>query len=161
MDIDTIFDVRFAPRLRFGKGSLACIGEELQTNGLGKCLLVTDPGIVKAGFADSTLGLLRRASVQVDVFSEVVPNPGTRTVEKGLEAYRQNNCDCLLAVGGGSSIDTAKAIGILATNGLQPIRLCCYVVRDTILCKQLPVKRVALFIPHSGRNKKRRHILNI
>lgn len=115
--MDAPCEVVFPPNIRFGAGACECIGEILQSRQLKKCLVVTDRGIVKAGIVEKALAPLRKSGIDTEVFSEVVANPPTETVRKGIERFSKSKSDCLVAVGGGSSIDTAKAIGVLATNG--------------------------------------------
>src|SRR5699024_1965457 len=80
--------------------------------GVSKALLVTDPGIYDAGVTSPVEQSLKSAGIEVVLFNKVEPNPPVRSVAEGSALYRENNCDGLVAVGGGSSMDTAKAIGV-------------------------------------------------
>jgi alcohol dehydrogenase class IV len=103
--------------LTMGPGAVARTGELLKSYGTNVVLIVTDKGIVSAGLLDQILPSLETAGVEYHVFDGVVANPRIETVDDGLRVYRDSKCNGLLAVGGGSPMDTAKSIGILATNG--------------------------------------------
>jgi alcohol dehydrogenase len=103
-------------RLVFGADASKRVGDELRALGVSKPLVVTDKGIMQAGLLEGILAALQKAEMAHVVFDEVEPNPTVQCVEKSLALYRASGCDCLVAVGGGSSMDTAKATGILATN---------------------------------------------
>jgi alcohol dehydrogenase class IV len=84
--------------------------------GVKKILVVTDPGIESAGLLEIVKESLEKFELEYDVFNEVEPNPFAETVHKGVELVKKFNSEAVLAVGGGSSIDTAKGIAIMATN---------------------------------------------
>lgn len=98
--------------MKHGLGAVKHLPGELAILGVKKPLLVTDQGVVKAGLLDMVLEPLKEAGVEYEVYDEVVFNPLLATVAAGTERYRKHNCDGLVAVGGGSSMDTAKAIGV-------------------------------------------------
>jgi alcohol dehydrogenase class IV len=102
----------FPNRIRFGEGARNELGGELARLGVCRPLVVTDPGLRASGLVESVTGMLRDATV----LSAVQANPAECDVLAGLEAYRSSGCDGLVAVGGGSSIDAAKAIRLLATH---------------------------------------------
>lgn len=104
-------------RIDHGVGVARRVGETARDLGITKALLVTDPGVAAAGLVGPIEDSLRAAGVAVVVFAEVEPNPPTTLVAKGSAAYQEHGCDGLVAVGGGSSIDTAKAIGVEVTHG--------------------------------------------
>ncbi len=109
----------FDPRTRvvYGSGSLGRIAElshELQGS---RVLLVTDKGLKAAGHETKTLKLLNDAGIRVTVFDDVQPNPTTDDVERGLAVARDSQVDLIIGLGGGSSMDTAKGINFLLTNG--------------------------------------------
>jgi len=93
------------------------MGKEVKRLGKKKPLLVTDKTMEKAGYADKVGKILEAAGCSFAVFSDLGGEPGDTDVLAGHEAYKKNGCDFLVALGGGSPIDTAKAIGILETNG--------------------------------------------
>lgn len=79
-------------------------------------LVVTDQGVRKVGLLDKVTNFLDSGNVSYSTYSDVVANPTTANVEKALEKYKEEGCDCIIAVGGGSSIDTAKALGARVSN---------------------------------------------
>lgn len=99
-----------------GSGSSKQVGEEVRKLGVKKGLLVTDQLLVKLGVLDGIKQALEQSQVLFAIFDKVATEPTVTFVEEGLQAYQENGCDFLLAVGGGSAIDTAKAIAIMATN---------------------------------------------
>ncbi|EUJ33962.1 L-1,2-propanediol oxidoreductase [Listeria floridensis FSL S10-1187] len=100
----------------FGAGSIRKIPDEVLKRGFKKGLIVTDQGIVKAGLLAKITGLLDEFKLAYEVIDTIKPNPGMQDVTDGVEAVKAADADYLLAVGGGSPIDTAKAIGIIRTN---------------------------------------------
>src|SRR5215831_10850328 len=106
------------PRLMVvGGGSLAELPAILQRLGLGHPLVVTDPYIAGSGILDRATALLNSAGIRWSVFSDTVPDPTTAVVETGTRILAEGGFDSLVAIGGGSSIDTAKAMSVLAANG--------------------------------------------
>lgn len=104
------------PRLVMGEGALEQLSSELQTLG-SKALVITDPGIVAAGILDIVTSVLKDSGVDMAVFSDVIGNPDISTVEAADKARTENAADILIAIGGGSSMDVAKAVAVVATNG--------------------------------------------
>jgi alcohol dehydrogenase len=100
-----------------GVGAAKQAGAEAKKAGGQKALLVTDKGLVKLGMAGDIQANLEEAGLQVVVFDGAEPNPTDKNVEAGLKVYRDNGCDLIVSLGGGSSHDCAKAIGVVATNG--------------------------------------------
>lgn len=100
----------------FGKGAIQHIPEEVTKRQLKKALIVTDKGLVKAGLLVKITDLLDANQLAYEVYDEIVPNPTVAVVKKGIEVYQASQADYLLALGGGSSMDTAKAIGIIINN---------------------------------------------
>ena len=111
------FDFLPLTRLVFGPGSLARLGELVCELGGTRVLLVTDPGLEEAGHPERALAALRNAGLDVFVFDGVEENPTTRHVENGLACAQTHHVDFLVAIGGGSSMDCAKGINFLLTNG--------------------------------------------
>jgi len=109
----------FAPlnRVVFGPGCLARLGEVARELGGNRVLLVTDPGLEEAGHPQRAVGYLEGAGLEVSVFDEVRENPTSVQVEVGAAFARDRNIDLLVAVGGGSSMDCAKGLNFLLTNG--------------------------------------------
>ena len=107
-----------APRLmQIGGGTVALIAEVLKTFGLSRPLIVTDPFMVSSGLLRRCLDPLQAGGVAATVFSDTVPEPTDTVVEAGVAILRGEEFDCLIGFGGGSPIDTAKAMAILAGGG--------------------------------------------
>jgi alcohol dehydrogenase class IV len=104
-----------SPRLmRIGGGSVGQIAEVLGLFGLSRPLVVTDPWMLSSGMVDRCLDPMRAAGLDPAVFAETVPDPTDTVIEAGVAAFRAGDYDCLVGFGGGSPMDTAKAIAILA-----------------------------------------------
>ena len=99
-----------------GSGSSKQAGEECQKLGLKKALIVTDQNLVKLGIPDGVRESLKQSGIDSAVYDGVNSEPAISHVQEGLEAFRGNGCDGLVAVGGGSPMDTSKAISAMATN---------------------------------------------
>ena len=100
----------------FGAGArkeLPSVVERLNTK---KALVVTDPGLISCGVAKMVTDVLDAAAIPYEVFSEVKPNPTIANVNAGIKAYKASGADFIIAIGGGSDIDTAKAVGIVINN---------------------------------------------
>jgi alcohol dehydrogenase class IV len=104
------------PVLIFGSGASERVGEESRKLGVEKGLIITDEVLLKLGILDNIKRALSQAKIQFAIYSGVFTEPTVEFVQDGLKTYKQNGCDFLLAVGGGSAIDTAKAIAVMATN---------------------------------------------
>jgi alcohol dehydrogenase len=105
-----------APEIVFGDGALGLIGQCAANLGARKVLLVTDPGVAAAGWVSPVQKSLREEGISCLLFERVTPNPKDHEVMDGAEVYREENCDVIVVVGGGSPMDCAKAIGVVATN---------------------------------------------
>jgi alcohol dehydrogenase class IV len=106
-----------APEIVFGIDSMAEAAHAAVRLGALRPLLVTDPGLIEAGWVDELLGHLRAQCVDARVWNGLTPNPKDHEIAAGYECYRSHGCDVLVAVGGGSVIDAAKGVAILAANG--------------------------------------------
>ena len=100
----------------FGKGAINDIVPEFKKRGFKKAVVVTDKGLIEHKVATRVIDLLDAAEVDYEVYDGIVPNPTIQNVKEGLAAVKASGADCMIAVGGGSPIDTAKAIGIIITN---------------------------------------------
>lgn len=108
----------FSPtRLVVGRNSRSQIPDLLSERQLSKPLIVTDKGLVDAGIVSLVTSCLDDAGIAHTTYDGVLPNPPIKVVDECVEAYRSGDCDAIVIVGGGSSIDTAKCAGVLATNG--------------------------------------------
>src|SRR6202048_5120482 len=103
-------------RLVQSLGAIRELGNEAGSLGVRRPLLVTDPGVKAAGLLDTALEALRGSDCEPVVFDRVKANPGIELVEAGAPEYRTQGCDVLVAIGGGSSMDTAKGIGVVAAH---------------------------------------------
>jgi len=117
MDIGKTHFIHMTPRLVFGVNTAQQTGEELARLGVSHALVVTDSGLVQTDVPGIITKSLDAAGVKWSLFGEVEPNPSIETVEKGAGLYKEKDCNGIVAVGGGSPIDAAKAIGILVTSG--------------------------------------------
>ncbi|MFC0296624.1 iron-containing alcohol dehydrogenase [Geobacillus jurassicus] len=107
------------PEVIFGNGSIHQVGESCLRLGATNVLIVSDPGVAEAGWLDVVIKSCRQVGLKYTTFCDVTINPKDEEVTKGCEAYLENECDAIIGIGGGSSIDAAKAVAILATNGGQ------------------------------------------
>lgn len=101
----------------FGKGSVRMLGPEVRKLGVRRALIVTDGFLAKSGAADRVRGVLEEQGIACSVFAGVQPNPTIQVVNECIGRAKETGADLLAAVGGGSAIDTAKAAGIVLTNG--------------------------------------------
>ncbi|MGB9082719.1 MAG: iron-containing alcohol dehydrogenase [Desulfuromonadaceae bacterium] len=106
-----------APEIIFGRGSLSQLGESVIRIGASKVFLVSDAGVIKAGWVDLAVHYLKAAGIETEIFYALTSNPKDCEVMEGTRRYQESGCDGIVAVGGGSPTDVAKAIAILATNG--------------------------------------------
>lgn len=100
----------------FVAGSISEIVTEAKKRAFKKALVVTDPDLIKFNVAKNVTDLLEKAGLAYDIFSQVKANPTVNVVKAGIEAFKAADADYLIAIGGGSSMDTAKAIGIIINN---------------------------------------------
>ena len=100
----------------FGKGAREVLPEEFKNRSFKKALVVTDKALFEVGVTKKVTEVLDGAGIEYEIYSDVKPNPTIKNVLDGVEKCKASKADCLIAVGGGSSIDTAKGIGILMTN---------------------------------------------
>ncbi|MGC9196615.1 MAG: iron-containing alcohol dehydrogenase [Syntrophobacteraceae bacterium] len=104
------------PEIIHGSGALSIVGQCAKRLGGEHVLLVTDPGIISAGWVDEAIGYLKAENLRYIVYDNVVTNPRDFQVEEGARVYDKEECDVIVAAGGGSPIDTAKGIAILVSN---------------------------------------------
>ena len=99
-----------------GKGAIKEIATEIHARGFQKAFVCSDPDLIKFAVTKKVTDVLDAANIADDVFSDIKPNPTIENVQNGVEAFKQSGADCIVAIGGGSSMDTAKAIGIIIEN---------------------------------------------
>ena len=100
----------------FGAGSRKVIADEVAKRGYKKALVVTDKDLVKFGVAAQVTDVLKAAGIPFEMFDEVKPNPTVKNVKNGIAAFKAAGADFIVAIGGGSSMDTSKAVGIIINN---------------------------------------------
>lgn len=100
----------------FGAGSRRMLADEFRGRGFAKAFVVTDRDLIRFGVAGKVTGVLDDAGIAYEIFSDLKPNPTVKNVQAGVEAFRRSGADAIVAVGGGSAMDTAKAVGIIAAN---------------------------------------------
>ncbi len=106
-----------SPELIFGNGARKSVANYAKNFGARKALLVSDPGVKAAGWMGDIGRMLENEGIDYVTFSDISPNPRANEVMAGVDIYQANNCNVIIAVGGGSPMDCAKGIGIVSTNG--------------------------------------------
>lgn len=99
-----------------GSGAIAAVPAEIKARGFKKAFVASDPDLIKFGVTAKVTDLLDKEGIAYSVYSDIKPNPTIENVQNGVEAFKQAGADCIVAIGGGSSMDTSKAIGIIITN---------------------------------------------
>ena len=99
-----------------GSGAINAIPDEIKGRGLSKILVASDPDLVKFGVTQKVTDILDKAGIEYKLYSDIKPNPTIENVQSGVEVYKEYGADGIVAIGGGSSMDTAKAIGIIINN---------------------------------------------
>ena len=99
-----------------GKGAIQEIANEVKAHGFQKAFVCSDPDLIKFGVTAKVLAVLDGAGLAYEVYSNIKPNPTIENVQTGVEAFKASQADYIIAIGGGSSMDTAKAIGIIINN---------------------------------------------
>ncbi len=99
-----------------GKGCIAEIATEIKARAFKKAFVCSDPDLLKFGVTKKVTDILDGADIAYEIYSNIKPNPTIENVQTGVEAFKASGADCIVAIGGGSSMDTAKAIGIIITN---------------------------------------------
>ena len=99
-----------------GAGAIQDIATEVQTRGLNKAFVCSDPDLIKFGVTKKVTDVLDKAGLAYEIYSDIKPNPTIENVQSGVAAYKAAGADYIIAIGGGSSMDTAKAVGIIINN---------------------------------------------
>ena len=99
-----------------GAGAISAVADEIIARGFKKAFVCSDPDLIKFNVTKKVTDILDNASIPYVVYSEIKANPTVENVQGGVEAFKASGADCIVAIGGGSSMDTAKAIGIIITN---------------------------------------------
>jgi len=115
-----IAQINYLTNIRFGAGAIAALNDELANLNVGKPLIVTDAGLASTGLLEKAKATAKLPG-NVAIYDGTPANPTEAAVEEALNVYRSNDCDSIIAIGGGSSIDLAKAVALVATHKL-PLR---------------------------------------
>ncbi len=99
-----------------GAGAISAVADEIIARGFKKAFVCSDPDLIKFNVTKKVTDILDNANISYDVYSAIKANPTVENVQGGVEAFKASGADCIVAIGGGSSMDTAKAIGIIITN---------------------------------------------
>lgn len=99
-----------------GYGAIEAVSEEIKNHQFKKALVASDPDLIQFGVTKKVTDLLDKADIPYEIYSDIQPNPTIENVKKGIQAFKDSGADCIVAIGGGSSMDTAKAIGIVIKN---------------------------------------------
>ncbi len=118
MNNENLFNLRkfVIPEFVYGKGAINLVSRHIKNFNAKKILLVTDPGIIQAGWVKKVEQHLIQDGIPYVIFQNVTPNPKDKEVMAGAKVYQENGCDIIVAIGGGSPMDCAKGIGIVASN---------------------------------------------
>ncbi len=99
-----------------GAGAISNIADEVKGRGFKKVFVCSDPDLIKFNVTKKVTDVLDNAGIPYEIYSQIKANPTVENVQTGVEAFKKSGADCIVAIGGGSSMDTAKAIGIIITN---------------------------------------------
>ena len=99
-----------------GSGAIQEIATEAKAHGFKKALVCSDPDLIKFGVTAKVTDILDKNGLEYEIYSEIKPNPTIDNVKHGVETFKKSGADYLIAIGGGSSMDTSKAIGIIIAN---------------------------------------------
>lgn len=105
------------PEIIFGKNAIEQVGESCLRLGAKNVLIVSDPGVISAGWMEKVISICKRTGLRYTTFHQITTNPKDYEVELGVNVYLENHCDAVIGVGGGSALDVAKAIAIITSNG--------------------------------------------
>lgn len=99
-----------------GSGAIAHIADEIKGRGFKKAFVCSDPDLIKFNVTSKVTDILDKENIDYEIYSQIKANPTVDNVKTGVEAFKASGADCIVAIGGGSSMDTAKAIGIIVKN---------------------------------------------
>lgn len=99
-----------------GKGAISAVADEAKNRGFKKAFVCSDPDLIRLGVSKKITDILDNAGLAYEIYSNIKPNPTIENVQTGVEAFKKSGADYIIAIGGGSSMDTAKAIGIIIRN---------------------------------------------
>lgn len=116
VNVDKVSVLYSCKKTLLGKGTLKNLGNETRSLGGNKALIVTDPGVVNADLVKPAVASIKESGLEVGVFDQVQPEPPTSVIDSCAEMVRREGFNTIIGLGGGSSLDTAKAASALATN---------------------------------------------
>ncbi|MBU9711180.1 iron-containing alcohol dehydrogenase [Evansella tamaricis] len=116
MDLNRVFRYEIPTAIEFGNGAVSTVADHVKALMGTKVLLVSDPGVQKAGVTQKLIDVLDQAEIPFRIFNEIEPEPDIEGVMVGRDLAVQEGCDCVVGLGGGSALDTAKAIGVMLGN---------------------------------------------
>jgi alcohol dehydrogenase class IV len=116
VDYSRTFSYELPTKIEFGMGISERVAERVEECGGSMVLLVVDPGVLDAGVADKVINALKQASMPHVLFSDIDPEPEARSIVDGVELARSEGCDAVVGVGGGSALDSAKAMAVMLKN---------------------------------------------
>lgn len=99
-----------------GAGAIAAVPAEIKSRGFKKAFVASDPDLIRFGVSAKVTNLLDAEGIEYTVYSDIKANPTIENVQNGVAAFKASGADCIVAIGGGSSMDTAKAVGIIIAN---------------------------------------------
>ena len=99
-----------------GSGAVSAVADEIKARGFKKAFVASDPDLIRFGVSKKVTDVLDNAGIPYEIFSEIKANPTIENVQAGVAAFKASGADCIVAIGGGSSMDTAKAVGIVIAN---------------------------------------------
>ena len=99
-----------------GYGAISAVADEIKARGFAKAFVCSDPDLIKFGVTKKVTDILDNAVIPYEIYSNIKANPTVENVQTGVDAYNASGADCIVAIGGGASMDTAKAIGIIINN---------------------------------------------
>lgn len=117
MPWDGVHPFECPTRVFYGRGASDQVGERLKELGVSRALIVSDPGVEAAGIVKRIAGHVERCGIPVAIYAGVQPNPTVHNVEAGYQRWQAEACDGIVGLGGGSAMDAAKGVGVVAANG--------------------------------------------
>lgn len=136
---DKLFTYELPTKIAYGRGAVARTGEEVAALGATTVLIATDSGVQKAGLLPPVVGSLERAGIKAVVYDKVVADSGVDIVTEATQLAKANQCDLIMGIGGGSSLDTAKAVALMVNNSGS---IMDYVGMDKFKNDPLPVAAI-------------------
>lgn len=138
MDLKKLYTFNFPTKILFGAGVIKKLGSYLKENNLRSPLIVTDPGLQELPLINNIQGLLESSDQKVSIFSKIEKNPIKQNVHEGKEFYLNNNCDCVIGIGGGASMDVARSIALMINHSGDLFDYEESVGGDTLVKNEIP-----------------------